>query len=150
MSQSLAKIYLHLVFSTKNRVPMLGNEVRDALHRYVATVLGNLGCHAVPINSVEDHVHILFELRRTIAVSKVVEDVKKSSSKWLKAQPGMNNDFAWQSGYGVFSVSASNVRAVQDYVAGQQQHHRTRSFQDELRALLEKHGVEYDERYAWE
>ncbi len=133
MPQSLAKIYLHLVFSTKNRAPMLGDTVRDPLHRYTATVLGNLGCHVVSVNSVEDHVHILFELAHTVPISKVVEDVKKSSSKWLKTRPDMGIGFAWQNGYGVFSVSASNLSAVRDYVAKQREHHRTLSFQDELR-----------------
>ena len=150
MSQSLAKIYLHLVFSTKLRAPLIQDAVRDSLHGYMATVLTNLGCHAVLINSVEDHIHILFELARTVTVSQVVEDVKKSSSKWVKTQPGVDEGFAWQSGYGVFSVSASNVPTVREYVANQREHHRTRSFQDELRALFEKHGVQYDERYVWD
>jgi len=150
MSQSLAKIYLHLVFGTKNRAPVLGDTVRDALHRYTATVLQNLGCRVVLINSVEDHMHVLFELARTVPVSDVVENVKKSSSKWLKMQPGMEAGFAWQNGYGVFSVSASKLPTVRDYVANQREHHRARSFQSELRALLEKHGVEYDERYLWD
>ncbi len=150
MPQSLAKIYLHLVFGTKNRAPMLSDAVRDPLHRYMATVLRNLGCHPVLINSVDDHTHLLFELARTVPVSHVVEEVKRSSSKWLKTQPGVEPGFAWQSGYGVFSVSASNMPAVRDYVAMQREHHRKRSFQDELRALLQKHGVEYDERYVWD
>ena len=150
MPQSLAKIYLHLVFGTKNRAPLLPDTVRGALHGYLATVLGNLGCHANLINSVEDHAHILFELARTVPVSQVVEDVKKSSSKWLKSQPGVGAGFAWQNGYGVFSVSVSNVAAVRDYVANQREHHRTRSFQEELRALLDKHGIQYDERYVWD
>jgi REP-associated tyrosine transposase len=150
MPQSLAKIYLHLVFSTKNRAPMINDQVRDPLHGYMATVLKNLGCHANLINSVEDHIHLLFELGRTVAVSEVVEDVKKSSSKWIKSQPGGVRDFAWQNGYGVFSVSHSNVDTVRDYIVSQDEHHRKRTFQDELRALLEKHGVDYDERYVWD
>ena len=150
MPQSLAKIHLHLVFSTKNRAPLLPDSLRDSLHGYMATVLANLGCHATLINSVEDHAHILFELARTVTVSQVVEDVKKSSSKWLKTQPGMDSGFAWQSGYGVFSVSVSNVPSVREYVANQRKHHRTRSFQEELRVLLEKHEIQYDERYVWD
>jgi REP element-mobilizing transposase RayT len=116
----------------------------------MATVMKNLGCHASLINSIEDHVHLLFELGRTVAVSKLVEDIKKSSSKWIKTQPGGIADFAWQNGYGVFSVSHSNIEAVRDYVASQREHHRKRTFQDELRTLLEKHGVDYDERYVWD
>jgi putative transposase len=96
MPQSLAKIYLHLVFSTKGRASIINDRVRDPLHGYVATVLKNLGCHANLINSVEDHIHLLLELGRTVAVSEVVEDVKKSSSKWIKTQPGGVGDFGWQ------------------------------------------------------
>jgi len=150
MPQSLARIYLHLIFSTKGRAPTINDEIREPLHGYMATVLKNLGCHANLINSVEDHVHVLFELGRTVAVSKVVEDVKKSSSKWIKTQPSAVDDFAWQNGYGVFSVSHSNVQAVREYISSQREHHRKRTFQDELRALLEKHGVDYDERYIWD
>ena len=150
MPQSLASICLHLVFSTNGRAPILPEAVRDPLHRYVATVLGNLGCHALLVNSVEDHVHVLFELARTVAVSTIVEQAKKSSSKWLKTQPGIVGDFAWQSGYGVFSIGSSQVEAVRNYVAGQREHHRTRTFQEELRTLLEKQGVQFDERYVWD
>jgi putative transposase len=130
MPQSLSKIYLHLIFSTKGRAPLIRDQMRDPLHRYMATVLKNLGCHANLINSVNDHVHLLFELGRTVAVSKVVEDAKKSSSKWIKTQPGGAADFAWQNGYGMFSVSHSNVEAVKDYIANQREHHRRRTFQD--------------------
>jgi REP element-mobilizing transposase RayT len=150
MPQSLARIYLHLVFSTKDRIPIINDQIRDPLHRYMATVLKNLGCHANLINSVEDHIHVLFELGRTVAVSNVVEDIKKSSSKWIKTQPTGAADFAWQNGYGCFSVSHSNLKPVKDYIAGQREHHRKRTFQEELRALLDKHGVDYDERYIWD
>lgn len=150
MPQSLARIYLHLVFSTKNRAPVINDQIRDPLHGYMATVLKNLGCYANLINSVEDHAHLLFELGRTVGVSKVVEDVKKSSSKWIKTQPGGVAIFAWQNGYGVFSVSHSNLETVREYIASQREHHRTRTFQEELRTLLEKHGVAYDERYVWD
>ncbi len=150
MPQSLAKIFLHLVFSTKNRKPTITDAVRDNLHAYMATVLANLGCHANLINSVDDHIHVLFELARTATVSQVVEDVKKSSSKWMKTQPEVSGAFAWQSGYGVFSVSQSNVDAVRAYLANQREHHRKQSFQDELRALFTKHQIVFDERYVWD
>jgi REP element-mobilizing transposase RayT len=150
MPQSLAKIYLHLVFCTKNREPAIADAVRDNLHAYMATVLANIGCHANLINSVEDHIHILFELARTVTVSQVVEDVKKSSSKWMKTQPGVSGTFAWQSGYGVFSVSQSSVDVVRAYIANQREHHRNQSFQDELRALFTKHQIAFDERYVWD
>lgn len=150
MSQSLAKVYLHLVFSTKYRLQLITDEVRDPLHRYMATVLNNLKCHTHIINSVEDHAHVFFELARTIAISDAVEDLKKSSSKWIKTQPGIPQTFAWQGGYGVFSVSESGAQRVYNYIANQQQHHRKDSFQHELRTLLEKHKIPYDERYVWD
>lgn len=150
MPQSLAKIYLHLVFSTHDRRESIPDSMRDALHCYTATVLSNLGCHAILINSTKDHVHVLFELSRTLAVSKVVEDVKKSSSKWLKTQPGITDVFRWQNGYGVFSVSPSNLDAVRNYVAMQQEHHSRYTFQDELRTLLKKHDIKYNELHVWD
>lgn len=150
MPQSLARLHIHLIFSTKHRERCLHDTVRDSLHRYMATVLQNLGCPPVLINSVEDHVHILLELGRTVAVSTAVEEVKKTSSKWLKTQGNEFAAFAWQTGYGAFAVSESNVAAVRDYIAGQQEHHRKKSFQDEYRAFLERHWIVFDERYVWD
>ncbi len=150
MPQSLARLHVHLIFSTKNRAPLLYDAVRDSLHRYMAVVLQNLGCPATLINSVEDHVHVLFELGRTVAVSMVVEEIKKSSSKWIKKQGADFAEFAWQAGYGAFAVSGSNVTAVRDYIATQREHHRKKSFQEEYRAFLERHDVVFDERYVWD
>jgi len=150
MSQSLARLHIHLIFSTKNRDGVLHDRVREPLHAYMTTVLQNLGCPPVLINSVEDHVHILFELSRTVTVSEAVEIAKKSSSKWIKTQGTEFDRFAWQAGYGAFAVSESNVPAVIDYIANQREHHRQKSFQEEYRAFLERHGVTYDERYVWD
>ncbi|MGZ0655342.1 IS200/IS605 family transposase [Coraliomargarita sp. W4R53] len=150
MPQSLAKNWLHLVFSTKHRAPSLTDEIRPKLHAYLATVLNHQNCHAIALNSVTDHVHILFLLHRTVALSSAVEDLKKSSSKWLKSQSPDLTSFSWQAGYGAFSVSESNVPAVTQYIANQAEHHRKVSFQDELRSFLSKHDVEYDERYLWD
>ena len=150
MPQSLARLYVHLIFSTKHRERLITNGVRQSLHAYMATVLQNFKCAPVLINSVEDHARILFELGRTVAVSQAVEEVKTTSSKWIKTQAAEFAGFAWQSGYGAFSVSESNVPAVRDYVANQREHHRVKSFQEEYRAFLEKHGVAYDERYVWD
>lgn len=149
MPQSLARIHIHLVFSTKHRRPWLSDAIRPALHAYIATVLKHRGCPPVVLNSVEDHIHILFELARTVALSKAVEIVKASSSRWIKTQETGLARFAWQAGYGAFSVSASHVHAVRAYIAGQREHHRRMSFQDEFRALLQRHQVAYDERYVW-
>jgi putative transposase len=150
MPQSLARLQVHLVFSTKHRERILTDGVRPALHAYLATVLQNFGCPALLINSVADHVHILFELGRTVAVSAAVEEVKTTSSKWIKTQGAEFSTFAWQAGYGAFSVSESNVATVRDYIANQAEHHRVKSFQEEYRAFLAKHGVAFDERYVWD
>lgn len=150
MPQSLARLHVHLVFSTKNRESLITDTVRGSLHAYMAAVLQNLGCAPVLINSMEDHVHILFDLSRTVAVRQAVEDVKKSSSKWIKAQGAEFSAFAWQAGYGAFAVSESMVPTVRRYIAGQAEHHRQRSFQDELREFFKRHNIVFDERYVWD
>ncbi|MBP7825821.1 MAG: IS200/IS605 family transposase [Verrucomicrobia bacterium] len=150
MPQSLARLHIHLVFSTKNRERFLTDAMRDSLHAYMATALQNLGCAPVLINSEEDHVHILFELARTVSVSQAVEDVKKSSSRWIKTQGQEFAGFAWQAGYGAFAVSESNVETVRHYIAGQREHHRVKSFQEEYRQFLERHRIAFDERYVWD
>ena len=150
MPQSLARLHIHLIFSTKNREPLLTDTVRDSLHAYMATVLQNLGCAPVLINSVEDHAHLLFDFSRTVSVRQVVEDVKKASSKWIKTPgPGFAG-FAWHFGYGAFAVSESNVEAVRAYIASQREHHRTKTFQEEFRRFLERHRLAFDERYVWD
>ena len=150
MPQSLSKNLIHLVFSTKHRTPMLTDDIRPNLHAYLAIVLKNLNCSVIALNSVADHVHILFLLHRTVALSNAVEDLKKSSSKWLKTQSPALSSFSWQAGYGAFSVSESNVPAVKKYIDNQAEHHRKVSFQDELRNFLTKHQVEFDENYLWD
>jgi putative transposase len=151
MPQSLARAILHVVFSTKNRTPFLRDaDLRPRLHAYMAGVLQNIGCDPILINGVEDHVHILCNLSRTLTMAGLVEEVKKASSKWMKDQGASYHDFFWQAGYGVFSVSQSRVEVVRDYIAKQEEHHRKESFQDEFRALCRKHGVAIDERYVWD
>jgi len=150
MPQSLANIYIHLIFSTKERFPYLSAEVRPDLHAYMATVLANLNSPAVLINSVTDHVPVLFNMARTVTLAQVVEDVKKSSSKWVKTQGADLITFAWQSGYGGFSVSESNVPKVANYIRNQEEHHRVKTFQEEYREFLDKHKIKYDERYVWD
>ena len=150
MSQSLASLPVHLVFSTKNRPSFLHKPVRSELHAYMASVLQNLECIPILINSSDDHVHALFILGRTVSLSRAVEDVKKYSSKWLKTKGSEFPEFAWQKGCAAFAVSASNVAEVKAYLANQEKHHRVKSFQDEYRAFLERHGVAYDERCVWD
>ncbi len=151
MPQSLARVVLHVVFSTKDRAPFLKNaELRPRLHAYMAGGLHNIGCEPILINGVEDHVHILCNLSRTVTIARLVEEVKTEPSKWMKQQGPQCADFHWLGGYSAFSVSQSNVEAVRAYIAGQEEHHRKMSFQDELRALCRKHGIEIDEKYVWD
>lgn len=150
MSQSLAQNTIHLVFSTKDRAPLLTDSVRSSLHGYITTVLKNLQCPLLRINSRPDHIHILFHLHRTISLSKAVEDIKKSSSKWLKTQSPELHTFSWQAGYGAFAVSFSNLPSVKRYIDRQEEHHRKTTFQDELRAFLTKHQIDFDERFLWD
>jgi putative transposase len=150
MPQSFAAILIHLVFSTKNREPYLTPEIESELHPYLATIFRELGCPSLCINGTTDHVHILFRLSRTKAICDVVEEVKTSSSKWIKTKGRPWANFYWQNGYGAFSIGESGVQAVKRYIADQKKHHQKRSFQDEYRALLGKYGIEWDERYVWD
>jgi len=149
MAQSHSFLLVHLVFSTKNRAPVLNNEIRPALHAYLATVARNAGCECYRVGGIADHVHLAIRLSRTISVATLVEELKTSSSKWLKTQsPGLT-EFAWQSGYGAFSVGPTELEALRRYIENQEEHHKTRTFQEEYIAFLKKYGVEYDERYVW-
>ena len=150
MPQSLSRVLVHLVFSTKNRVPVLLPENREELHPYLSVVLNNDDCPSLQVGGVEDHVHLLFGLSRTRAIAQVVENVKTSSSKWLKRKSPALAEFHWQNGYGAFSVSQSHAEKVIDYIRNQEKHHETLTFQQEFRRLLERHGIEYDERYVWD
>ena len=150
MPQSLARLNIHLVFSTKHRARVLTDGVRRSLHAYIATVMENYGCHPVLLNSVEDHIHLLFELGRTVAVSKAVEEIKTTSSKWIKTQGPPFGAFAWQSGYAVFAVDAVSVARARDYIANQREHHRVETFQEEYRRFLADNGIVCDERYVWD
>jgi putative transposase len=148
MPQSLSRILVHLVFSTKNREPFITSAHRDRTFAYLGGALNGLGCPVIAAGGMSDHVHLLLMLARTLALSKVVEEVKKESSKWAKEC--IHPAFYWQNGYGAFSVSPSNVPQVEAYIRNQEQHHRAMTFQDELRELLRRHGVEWDERYVWD
>jgi REP element-mobilizing transposase RayT len=150
MPQSLDNVLLHLVFSTKDRVACLGTPVLPALHAYLATVARDAGCGCPRVGGMADHVHLAIQFPRTITIAAVVEQLKTSSSKWLKTQFSQLGGFAWQRGYGVFSVGPSDLEALLQYIDEQEEHHRTRTFQDEYRAFLKKYSVEYDERYVWD
>jgi putative transposase len=152
MPQSLAQVYVHIVFSTKDRLPQLRDEgLRTELYAYMATILRtNVDSPALVVNGVEDHLHALVRLSRKVPIMKVVQDCKTETSKWLKRQTTVPSTFAWQAGYGAFSVSASLVDRVTEYIRNQQEHHKQMSFQDEFREICQRHGLELDERYAWD
>jgi len=150
MSQSLARNLVHLVYSTKNRQPLIAKEHRDGLYAYQAGIFKEWDSPAIIIGGVEDHVHALFSLSKNWALKKIVEEVKKGSSKWMKSDGPRNPDFCWQAGYGAFSVSQSNEETVKGYIENQDEHHNRVTFQDELRALLRRHKIEFDERYVWD
>ena len=151
MSQSLAKILVHTVFSTKERRPFLRDKSsREELHHYIGGILNHLECQPIIVGGVEDHVHFLCALSRTCEAAEMVKEVKRGSSLWLKTKGPDLHDFAWQNGYGIFSIGFSQIDAVRDYIAGQEEHHRKITFQDELRSLLKRYEIEFDERYVWD
>ena len=151
MPQSLSAVYLHLVFSTKERRPFLRDKtVRDALHAYLGGVSKTLDCPPLIVGGVEDHVHLLCRFARTITQAEWVKELKRISNGWLKEQGRDYADFEWQGGYADFSVSQSNLEPVKQYIASQEEHHRKTTFQEELRTLLRKHEIEFDERYVWD
>jgi len=151
MPQSLAKILVHTVFSTKDRRPFLRDKpLRDELHRYLGGILTNLDCQPIIVGGVEDHIHILSALSRTCEVAGMVKEVKRGSSLWIKTKSPNLQDFAWQNGYGIFSIGFSQVQSVRNYIAEQENHHRKVSFQDEFRQFLRRYEIEFDERYVWD
>src|SRR5947208_16223775 len=150
MAQSLSKVILHIVFSTKDRKPWLESDIRARMHGYLATICRDLGGELVHVGGVADHVHIVTTLPRTLSQSELIEQLKKVSSKWIKAVDTRYRGFFWQRGYGAFSVSPSQLEAVLQYIETQQEHHRNRTFQEEYRELLRKHNVDFDEHYVWD
>jgi len=150
MPQSLSRLIVHIVFSTKSRMPVLNELIRGELYQYLAGALRNLKCSAITIGGAVDHVHVLCMLSKNLALAKLVEELKTGSSKWLKTKGPHLHSFHWQNGYGGFSVSTSLLIAVSQYMEQQEEHHRKMSFQDEYRKLLDKHGAPYDERFVWD
>ena len=150
MPQSLAVNYIHLIYSTKHREKLLLPEIRPDLFAYKAAILQEWGCFVHEIGGEIDHVHLLFQLSKNHALVKIIEEVKRSSSKWIKTQGSEFSNCYWQGGYGAFSIGHSQLPRVRRYIRNQEEHHRTMTFQEELRLFLERYNVEYDERYIWE
>jgi len=150
MAQSLVRNLMHIIFSTKNRKPLIIPSVREELKAYLIGTLRNFESPSVETNCVDNHVHILCSVSRKIVLMTLLEKLKKTSSKWIKSKGPALQGFYWQAGHGGFSVSPSNVPAVCEYIRQQDAHHRTMTFEDEYRAFLRKHGIAFDERYVWD
>jgi REP element-mobilizing transposase RayT len=149
MSQSYVCLHYHLVFSTKNRVPVITQEIEPRLWEYLAGTVRGLGGTPIQVGGVEDHVHLLVTLRQQPSPSNVVRDIKAASSGWVHDTFPELSGFWWQGGYGAFTVSHSNIDAVKTYIAGQREHHKKQGFVGELRALLTRHEIEFKEEYLF-
>ncbi|TRX63299.1 IS200/IS605 family transposase [Carboxylicivirga sp. M1479] len=148
MSQSLSKVYIHLVFSTKHIKPLIHEDVRSGLQAYIVGTLSELKSYVEAAYANPDHIHILCTLPRILSVASLVSKLKSSSSTWMKTKGSPN--FYWQDGYGVFSVSASKLTIVKRYIENQKVHHQKTYFKDELREFLNQYNVEFDEAYIWD
>ena len=146
MSSTHLCLHYHLIFGTKDHRPLITKDWRDRLHAYMGGIVRNLGGVPVEIGGVEDHAHLLVGLRATHRLADVLRDLKSNATTWVHEEP-KEMKFAWQEGYGAFTVSPSQIETVRRYIANQEEHHRTRSFMEEYRELLKKCGIPYDERY---
>ncbi len=150
MAQTFFAMYAHIIFSTKNRDPWIQESWRDDMYAYMAGVSHGLGCKQLAAGGIDDHVHLLVSIKPTVALSDLTRDIKAASSRWIhETRPG-SREFEWQRGYSAFSVSHSNLDSVKKYLATQADHHRIRSFQEELLDFLHRHDIPYDERYIWD
>ncbi|RYF15131.1 MAG: IS200/IS605 family transposase [Flavobacteriales bacterium] len=149
MSQSLSKLYVHIVFHTKYNQPLIQPEVETELYAYIGGVIKENQSVPIKINSTADHIHILATMSKNIALSKFVEEIKRNSSRWIKTKGPVYKNFAWQGGYGGFSVSPSVLERVKRYIENQKEHHKKVSFKDEYRQFLNEHGIPYDEDHLW-
>lgn len=150
MGQSLAKIYMHLIFSTKHREALIHPPYEQELYKYLGGICKNLGCQPIKVGGYQNHVHILCMLSKMLPLAKLMEKLKANSSKWMKTNDDSLSNFYWQDGYGAFSVSPGEVDRVERYIGNQAEHHRNKGFKEEYREFLEKYSVDYDERYVWD
>ena len=151
MPQSLAQIYLHIVFSTNERRPFLQDPIiRGRMHAYLHGICERQMFPSIAVGGVANHIHIACRLGKTLDVATFIKALKQGSSIWIKSEFQNQDSFHWQNGYGAFSVSPSHLRALKEYIQDQEEHHRRESFQDEFRRLLKIYEVEYDERYVWD
>ncbi len=150
MPQSLSNVLIHLVFSTKEREPLVTPAIEPEVHAYMASLFNDFGCNSLLINGTSDHVHSLFVLSRTATIADTVGHVKSNSSKWMKTKGSRLSNFNWKSGYGAFSVGQTDRDRIKNYILTQKTHHERLSFQDEFREMLKRAGIEIEERYVWD
>lgn len=150
MGQSLVKDYKHIVFSTKYRQPLIQKPFADDFFKYLGGVCNELDCQSIIVGGYVDHVHVLCNQSKNITISKLVEKIKTSSSKWFKTLDVSLLNFYWQNGYGAFSVSPELLEQKINYIRNQEEHHKKKTFQEEYRIFLEEYGIEYDEKYVWD
>jgi REP element-mobilizing transposase RayT len=150
MGQSLVKNYIHIVFSTKHRKPLINAFIEDELHRYLGGICNKLECHIIKVGGYTDHIHILCMLSKKLALVKLVEELKSHSSKWIKTKGDDYSNFYWQDGYGAFSVNPAEINVVSKYIENQHAHHSKKTFKEEYVAFLKKYDVDFDERYVWD
>lgn len=149
MFQTLVSLMVHIIFSTKNREPFITSEVEPELFAYIGGILKNHDSRLMEAGGTADHVHLLISQSKNLSLSSLMKDVKKGSSSWLKTKGIRFRDFHWQDGYGASSIGMSDIPNLKKYIAGQKEHHRKRTFQEELIAFFQEYGIAYDERYLW-
>jgi REP element-mobilizing transposase RayT len=147
MPSTHVSLHYHIVFSTKNRIAYIEPAWRQRLHEYLGGTVRGLGGVPLQVGGVADHVHLLVGLKAIHAVAEIVREVKKASNSWV--QTTLDRKFQWQEGYGAFTVSRGDISDITDYITGQEEHHRKRTFQEEYLAFLEEEGIEYDPRFVW-
>ena len=150
MAQTLVSLYVHIIFSTKNRMNLITPEIEPDLFSYIGGILNNNKSKLLTANGTSDHVHLLISLSKNLGLSKLVGDIKRDSSVWIKKQDSQFNSFHWQDGYGAFSIGQSQIKTVKDYIAKQKIKHKQIDFKSEFRGFLRKYEIEYDERYVWD
>ena len=150
MAQSLHQIYMHIIFSTKNREHLIQPEIESELHGYMSGICKKLGYQVIIIGGYTDHVHILCMQSNRVLTTKLLEVLKSSSSLWIKTKGDAYKNFYWQNGYGAFSVDAARLNSITKYIANQHEHHSKVSFETEFREIAKRHRLKIDERYVWD
>jgi REP element-mobilizing transposase RayT len=149
MAGTYTKLIYHIIFSTKDREPLIAPTLRDKLYPYIGGIIRGQAGALDAVGGMPDHIHLVVRINPDISVSEIVRLIKANSSKWVNEQPGRPGRFGWQSGYGAFSVSYSQLPAVREYVQNQEEHHRKKTFQEEYQEFLKRHDIAFDERYLW-